>query len=252
MSATTDTSAADYARAAGLDPARLPRHVAIIMDGNGRWAKAQGWERTFGHRHGASAVRAITTDSVKLGLKRLTLYAFSSENWSRPAAEIDVLMRLLAEFLRNELPTLQENGVRLEGIGRLERLPEWVHDILRETCAATANNTNLVLSLAISYGGRDEIIDACRAIAESVAAGTLLPHEIEAETVQAHLYAPTAEDVDLVIRTAGEQRLSNFLPWQATYAEFVSVSALWPEFSVEDFHSALKEYQGRERRFGAV
>jgi undecaprenyl diphosphate synthase len=255
-SATTTTNAAAICATIGLDATRIPRHVAVIMDGNGRWAKGRGWDRTRGHRQGAEVVRAITTESVRLGVKRLTLYAFSSENWNRPRREIDFLMGLLGDFLRGELPTLQENGVRLEAIGRLERLPVEVRDILDATRAATATNTNMVMCLALSYGGRDEIVDACRAIANDVAAGRLAADAVDAAAVQARLYAGAcrfgADDVDVVIRTAGESRMSNFLPWQAIYAEYVSVPALWPEFTVAQYHGALREFQARERRFGGV
>lgn len=249
---THPPAAVSQAKAAGLDPRRLPRHVAIIMDGNGRWAKSRGWNRTRGHRAGAEVVRAITTESVRLGVERLTLYAFSSENWSRPRHEVSFLMTLLARFLRDELPTLQENGVRLEAIGQLQRLPERVRAALREVGEATAGNRALVLCLALSYGGRDELVDACRAIAAAVAAGRLAPAAVDERAVAGHLYAPQAADVDLVIRTAGEHRLSNFLPWQTAYAEYVSVAPLWPDFTVADYHAALREYQRRERRFGGV
>jgi undecaprenyl diphosphate synthase len=222
------------------------------MDGNGRWATGRSWDRTRGHEQGAEVVRAITTESVALGIARLTLYAFSSENWSRPQAEIDVLMGLLERFLRHELGTLQDNGVRLEAIGNLERLPTSVRATLDEILAATSANRAMVLSLALSYGGRDELVAACRAIAEEVGSGRLCVNAISAQTVQDHLYAPTAPDVDVVIRTAGEMRLSNFLIWQATYAEYVSARALWPDFSVPDYHAALVEFQRRERRFGGL
>jgi len=238
--------------AAGLDAQRLPRHLAMIMDGNGRWAKGKGWERTRGHRKGADAVRTVTTECVRLGIERLTLYAFSSENWSRPAHEVAFLMSLLKDFLRQELPTLRENGVRLAAIGRLERLPADVRQILHDTIAATAGHTNMVMCLALSYGGRDELADACKAIAAAVQAGRMTVDAIDATTVAAHLYAPEASDVDLVVRTASEQRLSNFLPWQTTYAEYVSLPVLWPDMGVVDLHAALREYQSRERRFGAL
>lgn len=244
------------ARAAGLDPARLPRHVAVIMDGNGRWAAAHGWERTRGHEQGAEIVRDVTTESVRLGISRLTLYAFSSENWSRPPAEVAVLMGLLQRFLVNELPTLQDNGVRLTAIGRLELLPIEVRRTLDATIAATAANPNTILSLALSYGGRDELVDAARAIATEVAAGCLKPADIDLAAFQARLYGGAcpkgADDVDVVIRTAGEHRLSNFLPWQANYAEYVSLPWPWPEITIERYHHGLREYQGRERRFGCV
>lgn len=241
---------AAHARSCGLDPARLPRHLAVIMDGNGRWARKRGWERFLGHRRGADTVRAITTECVQLGIQRLTLYAFSSENWSRPPREIAVLMELLAQFLRSELPVMQENNVRLQAIGRLDRLPAEVRAVLDANLAATAGNTGMVLCLALSYGGRDELVDACRRLAARAARGELAPGSIEADTVQAELYA--SEDVDLVIRTAGEQRISNFLPWQAAYAEFVTCQPLWPDFTLDDLRACLIEYQGRERRFGLV
>jgi len=234
----------------------LPRHVAIIMDGNGRWAKARGWIRSRGHEQGAETVRAITTESVRLGIARLTLYAFSSENWDRPAAEVAVLMGLLKRFLVGELPTLQQNGVRLTAIGRLDRLPTDVRKVLDDTIAATASNPNTILSLALSYGGRDELVDAARALAREVAAGRLAAEAINADALQRHLYGGPcpkgADDVDLVIRTAGERRLSNFMPWQATYAEYVAVEPLWPEFTVAHYHAALAEFQCRQRRFGKV
>lgn len=239
-----------------VDLARIPRHVAIIMDGNGRWARAHGWVRTRGHEQGAETVRAITTESVRLGIKRLTLYAFSSENWSRPAHEVEVLMRLLERFLRQELPVLQENGVRLAAIGQLDRLPCGVRRVLDECLAATAGNGRMILSLALSYGGRDELVDAARAIARDVAAGRLGPDDVDTDTVRDRLYAGRcpfgADEVDLVIRTAGEQRLSNFLPWQTTYAEYVSAVPCWPDFSIADYHRCLAEFQGRERRFGGL
>lgn len=241
---------AAHARSLGLDPARLPRHLAVIMDGNGRWARKRGWERFLGHRRGADTVRAITTECVQLGIRRLTLYAFSSENWSRPPREIAVLMELLAQFLRSELPVMQENNVRLQAIGRLDRLPAEVRAVLDANLAATAGNTGMVLCLALSYGGRDELVDACRRLAARAARGELLPEAIDTDAVQAELYA--GDDVDLVIRTAGEQRISNFLPWQAAYAEFVTCQPLWPDFSLDDLRACLIEYQGRERRFGLV
>ncbi len=241
---------ATHARAAGLDPARLPRHLALIMDGNGRWARKRGWERFLGHRRGATTVRDVTTECVHLGMQRLTLYAFSSENWSRPQREISVLMDLLTDYLRSELPVMHEHNVRLQAIGRLERLPTEVRSALEAALAATAGNTGMVLCLALSYGGRDELVDACRALAERAARGELAPAAIDAGTVRAALY--DGMDVDLVIRTAGEQRISNFLPWQAAYAEFVSCPVLWPDFTLDDLRTSLREFQGRERRFGAV
>ncbi|MBN8527211.1 MAG: di-trans,poly-cis-decaprenylcistransferase [Planctomycetes bacterium] len=248
--AVAATDPATHARAAGLDPARLPRHVALIMDGNGRWAKKRGWERFLGHRHGADTLRTITSECVHLGIARLTVYAFSSENWQRPAREVAYLMDLLAEFLRSEVPRMQENGVRLEAIGQLHRLPAHVRDALSDALRMTAANTGTVLTLALSYGGRDELVDACRAIAAQAARGEIDPAAIDAGSLRAALY--TAHDVDVVIRTAGESRVSNFLPWQAAYAEFITCQPLWPDFTVADFLRCLVEYQGRERRFGLV
>ncbi len=248
--AATVPDPAIFARACGLDPARLPQHLALIMDGNGRWARKRGWERFLGHRRGAGTVRAVTTECVQLGIARLTLYAFSSENWNRPRLEVEVLMELLASFLRSELPVMLENNVRLQAIGRLERLPTAVRTALDETLAATAGCTGMDLCLALSYGGRDELVDACRLLAARAVRGELDAAAIDAATVQEALYA--GHEVDLVIRTAGEQRISNFLPWQAAYAEFVTCPALWPDFTLDDLRACLREFAGRERRFGRV
>jgi len=245
-------AAAERCRAAGIDPTRLPRHVAIIMDGNGRWAQGKGWERTQGHKRGSDSVRTVTVEAARLGIERLTLYAFSSENWSRPRLEIFFLMRLLDDYLRAQVNLLQEYKVRLEAIGQLDRLPNHARAALDDTMRATAGNTNMVLCLALSYGGRDEIADACRAIAEAVAVGRMKLSEVDAPAVAAHLYAPHAPDVDVVVRTAGEHRLSNFLLWQASYAEYVSIPTLWPDFAAVDLQAALREYQGRQRKFGRV
>ncbi len=241
-------SPAEIARAAGLDPQRLPAHVAVIMDGNGRWAQGKGWERLLGHRRGAEAVRAVTTAAAQLTLPRLTLYAFSSENWKRPAAEVAALMRLLADYLDGELPTLMANRVRLAAIGDLDRLPDSVRSRLAAARAATAANAGTVLCLALSYGGREELARACARIAAS----GIAPAAIDERTVAAHLDDPAGGEVDLVIRTAGEQRLSNFLPWQTTYAEYVSTPVLWPDFAADAFHDCLREFQRRRRTFGAV
>lgn len=251
-SALVSTDHLANARAAGLDPARLPRHLAVIMDGNGRWACSRGWERFNGHRRGAEVVRGITTECARLGIPRLTLYAFSSENWLRPRTEVEFLMSLLADFLHRELPTMQDNNIQLHAIGRVDELPESVLRELNAARQATAANTGTVLCLALSYGGRDELVDACRKLAEQAARGDIDPASIDRAAVQNALYAPQAPDVDVVIRTAGERRLSNFLPWQAAYAEYVDHPALWPDFTIADFRTCLLEYQGRERRFGTV
>jgi undecaprenyl diphosphate synthase len=250
--APDDTVFAAACRAAGLDPARLPRHLAVIMDGNGRWARRRGWQRFLGHEHGVAAVRAAVTASARLGIPRLTLYAFSSENWSRPEREIRVLMDLLDRFLVNERPLMMDQHVRLHAAGRLERLPAHVRERLAETIALTAGNDGLQLTLALSYGGRDELVDACKALAAAAASGELDPADITAEHLQSQLYPAIRQDVDLVVRTAGEQRLSNFLPWQAAYAEFVSLDLLWPDLREEHLLDALRQYSTRERRFGGV
>jgi undecaprenyl diphosphate synthase len=241
---------AAQARAAGLDPARLPRHVGLIMDGNGRWAQRRGWERFLGHRRGADALRNATTACVQLGIARLTVYAFSSENWQRPRREVDQLMELLAEYVRGETPTMLENNVRLEAIGQLARLPEFARQALDQARRATAACTGTVLCLALSYGGRDELVEACRSLAAAAARGELDPAAIDANRVRDALWL--ADDVDVVIRTAGEQRVSNFLPWQAAYAEYIACPTLWPDFAAADLHACLREFQARDRRFGRI
>ena len=197
-------------------------------------------------------VREVVTESVALGLDYLTLYAFSSENWSRPQTEVDYLMKLLGRFLDSELDTLMENGVRLQAIGELDRLPAKVADKLFDRIEKTAQNDAMTLSLAVSYGSRDELVRACRSIAEKAASGELDPASIDVETIDAHLYDPHAPDVDLLIRTAGEMRISNFLLWQIWYAEYVSVKEYWPSLTISGYHEALREYQSRQRRFGGL
>jgi undecaprenyl diphosphate synthase len=242
----------EHCQTAGLDPTRVPRHVAIIMDGNGRWAKSRGWDRLLGHRRGVQAARDATTGCVKVGVEHLTLYTFSSENWERPQREVKALMMLLIEFLKSERKLLDDNDVRLTAIGDLDRLPEKVRSQLNETIDATADHQTATLTLALSYGGRDEIAAAARSLARAAVAGTIDPEAIDIAAVQAHLYAPLTPDVDVVIRTAGEQRLSNFLPWQTVYSEFVYFDLYWPDFTEETFFEALRIYQARGRRFGKV
>ena len=222
------------------------------MDGNGRWAAKRGWLRVRGHRQGSEVVRMVITTCASLGMPFLTLYAFSSENWKRPQNEIDFLMSLLDEFLQRELPTLQQNNVRMQAIGRLQRLPPAVQARLQATIDATAHNTGLRVYLALSYGGRDELVDACRVLAERISSGAMCAADIDAAAVQGALYAPETPDVDLVLRTAGEFRLSNFLPWQSVYAEFIGLQPLWPDLSKEDFLAALACFSNRERRFGGL
>lgn len=232
--------------------ANLPTHVAIIMDGNGRWAKARHLPRVEGHRNGVESVRAIVRAAGEVGIKYLTLYAFSVENWNRPKDEVDTLMRYLARFLKNEIGELAKNNVRLEAIGQIYRLPEFVQDQLVKTKAALAKNNGLTLILALSYGGRTELIDAARAIAQKVKDGKLEPAEINELLLSQHLYTRHYPDPDLLIRTSGEMRVSNFLLWQISYAEFVVTPTLWPDFRRPQFFEALEEYTHRHRRFGLV
>jgi undecaprenyl diphosphate synthase len=232
--------------------ATLPAHVAIIMDGNGRWAKQRGLPRVEGHRNGVESVRAIVRAAGEVGIKYLTLYAFSVENWNRPKDEVDTLMKYLARFLKNEIGELNRNNVRLEVIGQIYRLPEFVQDQLKKTIAALAKNNGLTLILALSYGGRQEIIEAVRSIGAKVKAGKLDPAEITEQVMSQHLYTHQYPDPDLMIRTSGEQRVSNFLLWQISYAEFVITPTLWPDFRKAELFAALEEYTRRHRRFGAV
>jgi len=232
--------------------ANLPTHVAIIMDGNGRWAKQRQLPRVEGHRVGAESVRAVVRAAGELGIKYLTLYAFSLENWSRPKDEVDTLMKYLARYLKNEIGELQRNNVRLEAIGQIYRLPEFVQEQLRRTQAALAKNNGLTLILALSYGGRAEIVDAVRALARKVKDGVIDPEEINEQAVAQHLYTHKFPDPDLLIRTSGEMRVSNFLLWQISYAEFVVTPTLWPDFRKAEFYAALEEYTRRHRRFGGV
>jgi undecaprenyl diphosphate synthase len=230
----------------------LPTHVAIIMDGNGRWAKQRGLPRIEGHRNGAESVRAVVKAAGESGIKYLTLYAFSVENWNRPKEEVDTLMKYLARYLKNELPELQKSNVCLEVIGQIYRLPEFVQDQLEKTRAALAKNNGLTLILALSYGGRTEIVEAVRAIAGKVRQGRLDPAEINEQTVSQHLYTHKFPDPDLLIRTSGEMRVSNFLLWQISYAELLVTPTLWPDFRKAQFFEALEEYTRRHRRFGGV
>jgi undecaprenyl diphosphate synthase len=229
-----------------------PRHIAIIMDGNGRWATARRLPRVFGHRAGTDAVRRIVEAGCELGVKALTLYAFSWENWERPREEIYELMGLLDEFIRGETPRLLANQVRLRAIGRLEELPQDVLTHLHEAIAKTAHFERMTLTLALSYGGRQELVDAARRLAEQVQQGRLRPEDIDEAHMAQHLYAPDLPDPDLLIRTSGEQRLSNFLLWQASYAELYVTPTLWPDFAKDDLVEAIAEYERRERRFGRV
>jgi len=244
------SSEAERVLGPALDPAKLPRHVAIIMDGNGRWAVGRGLPRILGHRAGADAVRRITEGACELGIQALTLYAFSWENWSRPSEEIRELMGLLEEFILSELRTLKLQHVRLRAIGRLDELPAGVLAKLRRVMDDTASEDRMTLTLALSYGGRQELLDATRRIARRVRDGQLAPEQIDEATISRHLYAPDLPDPDLVIRTSGEQRLSNFLLWESSYSELYMTPTLWPDFTKDDLVRAIADYQQRDRRFG--
>ena len=230
----------------------MPVHVAVIMDGNGRWARQRSLPRVEGHREGAESVRAVVRAAGEIGIRYLTLYAFSVENWNRPKDEVDTLMKYLARYLKAEVSELNKYNVRLEVIGQVYRLPEFVQEQLKKTMAALAKNNGLTLVLALSYGGRTEIIEATRAIAEKVRQGQLDVAEINDQVFSQHLYTKLLPDPDLLIRTSGEMRVSNFLLWQISYAELVVTPTLWPDFRRSQLFEALEEYARRNRRFGAV
>jgi len=235
-----------------LDPTRLPAHVAVIMDGNGRWAKRRLLNRIQGHEKGAETVRRIVRTSREIGIDHLTLYAFSTENWQRSRIEVEALMALLKRFLETEKAELLENDIRLNAIGRLERLPADVQRALSRVMEATRRNSAMTLHLALSYGARTEICDMVRAIAREVRADRIQPPEIDERVVAEHLYTREIPDPDLLIRTSGEMRISNFLLWQIAYAEIFVTPTLWPDFSREEFLSILRDFQARDRRFGKV
>lgn len=229
---------------------RMPRHVAIIMDGNGRWAKRQGMARMLGHRQGVETVHAITEAAAELGIEYLTLYAFSTENWNRPKEEVDALMTLLVDTISKETPTLMRNNVRLLTIGDLSRLPEQTRRKFEECLQQTSANTGLHLVLALSYSSRWEIIEMARRVASEAQQGLIKPEEINEQSVASYLTTADMPDPDLLIRTSGELRISNFLLWQLAYAELYFTDCLWPEFTKEEFYRAIVDYQHRERRFG--
>lgn len=231
---------------------RWPRHVAFIMDGNGRWAQARGLPRVAGHREGVDSVRRIVTEAANLGLEAVTLYSFSSENWKRPADEVGALMTLCAEFLRIERETMLRERIRFRRIGRREGLPAEVLAELDATEDATAHHDGLTLCLALNYGSRTEIADAARALAREVASGRRTPESIDESALSAHLYTAGVRDPDLLVRTAGEMRLSNYLLWQISYAELHVTEVLWPEFGIDDLHAAIREFARRDRRFGGI
>ena len=242
----------DHVRSVGLDPAKLPRHVAVIMDGNGRWARAQGKERVEGHARGAKSVDEVTEECCRLGIGQLTLYCLSSENWKRPKAELDFLMALLKQYLLAERAKILAQNIRFTVIGRRSGLPEEVLAEIAENERLTENNTGLTLCLAINYGSRAEIVDAVRLIAGRVKAGDLEPNAIDEESISRSLYTAGMPDPDLLIRTAGEMRVSNYLLWQISYAELWVTPRFWPEFGAALLHDALRDYAARERRFGGL
>ena len=228
----------------------IPHHVAVIMDGNGRWAEHQQRPRVFGHRKGVDSVRKIVEAAGEIGIEVLTLYTFSTENWSRPKKEVDTLMSLLSSSLKSELKKLQENDIRLKAIGDLKQLPGSVRKELEEIIEKTAGNKRLILNLALSYGSRNEIVQAVAKIAQQAKEGIISPEDIDENVIQNALYTSSLPDVDFMIRTGGEKRISNFLLWQIAYAELYFTDILWPDFKKKDFYEAIADYQKRERRFG--
>jgi len=228
----------------------LPKHIAIIMDGNGRWAKSKGKIRAFGHENGTKAVRTTVESCAKLGVEHLTLYAFSTENWKRPKLEVQTLMQLLIFSLKKEMSTLQKNNIRLNAIGDIKTLPQKVHDELIHVIDVTKSNSRMTLNLALSYGSRDELTSMVKKIGEKIKNDIISTEKIDESVINQHLYTRNLPDVDLLIRTSGEQRLSNFLLWQIAYAELYFTDVFWPDFSDEDLYKAIASYQKRERRFG--
>ena len=243
----------DWALAKAIDPERLPAHIAIIMDGNGRWARRRSLPRAAGHKAGIEPVRITVETCARMGIQALTLYAFSTENWKRPRAEVDMLWRLLRVYLRRELPDLTRNGIRFSCMGRLDGLSEHVREELDATIEATAKNTGMRLNLALNYSGRAELVDALAAIVEEARIAKRLDHlHIDEQTIASHLYTARLPDPDLLIRTSGEMRISNFLLWQIAYAELYVTDTLWPDWRRPDLLHAILDYQKRDRRFGGL
>lgn len=235
-----------------IDLSRLPKHVAIIMDGNGRWAKAHGKPRVFGHQNGVKAVREVTEAAAELGVEYLTLYAFSTENWRRPKLEVNALMGLLIETVRKEMSTLNDNDIRLEAIGDISKLPRKTAKALEEGIENTRNNKRMTLILALNYSSRWEITEMVRKLASKAKSGTIDPNDIDEKHIAEHLATSGIPDPELMIRTSGEKRISNYLLWQLAYAELYFSEVFWPDFRREHFYEALIDYQGRERRFGKI
>lgn len=235
-----------------IDFTKIPAHIAIIMDGNGRWAKRRGMPRVFGHRAGAETLRSIVKTASEIGVKVLTAYAFSTENWKRPAEEVNFLMNLLSEYLDSEIDELNQNGVVLRFIGKIEELAPALQEKMRHAVKRTENNSGLILNLAVNYGGRAELLQAVRAIVHDVTTGRLTENEITETTLEGHLYTAGLPDPDLLIRPSGDHRISNYLLWQLAYTEFWFTSINWPDFKPEHFIEAIRDYQNRERRFGGL
>ncbi|RSK39818.1 isoprenyl transferase [Mangrovimonas spongiae] len=229
---------------------KLPKHLAIIMDGNGRWAKQKGFVRMIGHENGTKSVRQTVEACAELGVENLTLYAFSTENWNRPKLEVQTLMKLLVSSLKKEIKTLQENNIKLKAIGNLKELPKKVYNELDYVINETKNNNRMTLTLALSYGSREELLNCVRNISLKVKNNIISPKKIDESVINEHLYTQNLPDVDLLIRTSGEQRISNFLLWQIAYAELYFTNVLWPDFTKQHLYEAIIEYQNRERRFG--
>lgn len=233
-----------------INALRLPKHVAIIMDGNGRWAKKRSMPRAYGHENGAKAVRQVVEGSAELGVENLTLYAFSTENWNRPKLEVQTLMRLLVSSIKREIKTLQKNNIKLCAIGNLDSLPPKVYKELHDVIEKTKLNNRMTLTVALSYGSREELISTIKEISIKVKNNIISPENIDESIINEHLYTRNLPDVDLLIRTSGEERISNFLLWQIAYAELYFTDTLWPDFTKEDLYHAIIDYQKRERRFG--
>jgi len=233
-----------------IDNSKLPKHIAVIMDGNGRWAKSHGKPRVFGHKNGVTAVREVTEAAAELGVEYLTLYAFSTENWNRPAIEVNALMMLLIETVKSEIKTLNKNNIQLKAIGDVNALPSGTREALMKGIEQTSSNTGMRLILALNYSSRWEIVEATKKIAEKVSMGILNVQEIDSDVFTQHLTTSDIPDPELMIRTSGEHRISNYLLWQAAYAELHFTDVLWPDFRKEDLHKAILDFQNRERRFG--
>lgn len=235
-----------------LDMEKIPEHIGIIMDGNGRWAKAKGYPRTVGHKAGVETIRRILKEAQRLGVKYITLYAFSTENWKRPKEEVGALMKLLVQYFRLELNELHENGVVVNTIGDISKLPKECIEEIKKAKEKTKNNTGIVMNLALNYGGRDEIVRAIKLLTKDVAEGKISPEEIDEKSIENYLYTAGMSDPDMIIRPSGEQRLSNFLLWQCAYSEFWYSDINWPDFTEQDLRRAIFDFQNRDRRFGGI